>query len=148
MAGLFLGRTATATWLTCFASILLCCACAPKTSAPPAPAPPPGSPARTSTDGAANPVTYFEFQVEKPAQRIPVPGYPKRPASETGQARVLAQFVVDTAGVPQMTTFHVLRATSSLSAIAVQEALKTIRYSPAEIGGRRVHQLVQEEFVF
>jgi hypothetical protein len=45
-------------------------------------------------------------------------------------------------------TLHVLKTSSGPSALAVEEALKTIRYSPAEIDGRRVHQLVQEEFVF
>lgn len=77
-----------------------------------------------------------------------MPGLPARPPSEAGQARVAAQFVVDTAGVPMLNTFHILKATSGASAVAVQEALKTIRYSPAEIGGVRVQQLVQEEFVF
>jgi protein TonB len=101
-----------------------------------------------SADRTANPATYFEYQVEKPARRIPVSGVPVRPASETGQARVFAQFVVDTAGVPLLKTYHTLEATSDASALALQEAMKTIRYSPAEIGGRRVRQLVLERFAF
>jgi len=98
--------------------------------------------------GAENPPTYFEFQIEKPAQRILTTGYPSRPASENGQAQVLVQFVVDTAGVPLMRTFKVLQSTSESSSFAVREALKKIRYRPAEINGKRVYQLVQEEFVF
>lgn len=147
MPSFYLKSAGAATWLT-YAGIVFCGACAPKPSAAPAPAPPPGPSASASTARTENPQTYFEFQVEKPARRIPVPGLPVRPPSEAGQARVAAQFVVDTAGVPDLKTFHVLRATSGPSALAVQEALKTIRYSPAEIGGVRVHQLVQEEFVF
>jgi len=123
--------------------------CASKPSPAPAPATrvTPDTPI-ASTNATRNPPTYFEFQVEKPAHRIPAPGYPRRPASEIGQARVVAQFVVDTAGVPMLRTLHILKTSSGPSALAVEEALKTIRYSPAEIDGRRVHQLVQEEFVF
>ncbi len=98
--------------------------------------------------GTENPPTYFEFQIEKPARRIPSTGYPIRPIAENGQARVLVQFVVDTAGVPLIRTFKVLKSTAEASSFAVREALKTIRYYPAEINGKRVHQLVQEEFLF
>jgi hypothetical protein len=52
------------------------------------------------------------------------------------------------AGVPLTRTFKVLKSTSESSSLAVHEALNTIRYYPAEIHGKRVHQLVQEEFIF
>jgi hypothetical protein len=60
----------------------------------------------------------------------------------------VAQFVVDTTGAPVMNTFKVLKAPSEAHGAAVREAVTRSRYMPAEIGGIRVNQLVQEEFVF
>jgi outer membrane biosynthesis protein TonB len=148
MAGFYLWRVARASGLVCFTTVIFSDACASKPSTAPAPETAGAPAAAASMKGAENPPTYFEFQIEKPAQRILTTGYPSRPASENGQAQVLVQFVVDTAGVPLMRTFKVLHSTSESSSFAVREALKKIRYYPAEINGKRVYQLVQEEFVF
>ena len=148
MAGFYLRRVAGGSALVCFATVIFSDACASKPSTAPVPDTANAPAAAASMKGTENPPTYFEFQIEKPAQRILATGYPRRPASENGQAKVLVQFVVDTAGVPLMRTFKVLQSTSESSSFAVREALKTIRYYPAEIDGKRVYQLVQEEFVF
>src|SRR5712691_9311148 len=145
MARFYLRGVAGASALVCFATIIFSEACASKPSAAPAPETTHAHTAPVSMKGTENPPTYFEFQIEKPAQRIPSTGYPNKPTAENGQARVLVQFVVDTAGVPLIRTFKVLKSTSEPSSFAVREALKTIRYYPAEINGKRVHQLVQEE---
>jgi protein TonB len=61
---------------------------------------------------------------------------------------VLAQFVVDTLGRADMSTFHVLKSTDSLFTQAVYAALPRYQFTPAELGGRNVRQLVQMPFQF
>ena len=94
---------------------------------------------------------YFEFQVEKPV--VPAPGnagprYPDILRSANVEGEVLAQFVVDHHGHPDMWTFKVLRSSHPLFTRAVREAVAESRYVPAELGGARVNQLVQQPFVF
>lgn len=94
---------------------------------------------------------YFEFQVEKPAAMAPgSPGmqYPEMLRSAQVEGTVLASFVVDTTGRADMGTFKVLKSDHELFTNAVRNALPRIRYLPAEIGGRKVKQLVQQPFVF
>jgi protein TonB len=93
--------------------------------------------------------TYFEFQVEKTVGGGQVSlRYPDMLRSASVEGEVLAQFVVDTTGRVDMSTFKVLKSTHDLFAQAVKQALQSARYSPAEIGGRKVRQLVQQPFTF
>lgn len=94
---------------------------------------------------------YFEFQVEKPV--VPAPGnsgprYPEILKSSNVEGEVLAQFVVDTSGRVEMGTFKVLKSSHELFTQAVRQSLSNARYLPAEVGGRRVKQLVQQPFQF
>ena len=94
---------------------------------------------------------YFEFQVEKPV--VPAPGsagprYPEILKSSNVEGEVMAQFVVDTTGRVEMSTFKVLKSSHELFTQAVRQSLSSARYLPAEVGGRRVKQLVQQPFVF
>jgi len=94
---------------------------------------------------------YFEFQVEKPAQMATGANqmvYPEMLRSAQVEGTVLASFVVDTVGRADMSTFKVLRSDHELFTNAVKNALGGIRYLPAEVGGRKVKQLVQQPFVF
>jgi len=139
--------------LNAYRSVLFCTICwGAGACAPGAPPPEPSSTPVAQPASAArteeNSLTYFEFQVEKPATRFPNSANPQRPRGATESAHVLAQFVVDTTGAPVMITFKVLRAPSEAHAAAVREAVARSRYRPAEIGGVRVNQLVQQEFVF
>jgi protein TonB len=106
--------------------------------------------ARTTTSPpVAN--AYFEFQVEKPAAPLggmPSPKYPLALRSAGVEGQVLVQFVVDTAGQPELSTFKVLRSSHDLFTSAVRDLLPTLRFQPAEIGGRKVRQLVQIPFQF
>jgi hypothetical protein len=131
-------------FFTLWSGAVACAPAAPVPKSSSMPAPQPAPPARADR----NTMTYFEFQVEKPVTRLPNSAYPKRPSGATEPGHVLAQFVVDTTGAPVMSTFKVLRAPSDAHAVAVREAVTRSRYLPAEIGGIRVNQLVQEEFVF
>ena len=113
-----------------------------------------GGIAKGVVGGTPQPVSdqpYFEFQVEK--QVAPVPGnpqprYPDMLRSANVEGEVLAQFVVDTTGRAEMSTFKVLKASHDLFTNSVKSALANMRFYPAEVGGRKVKQLVQMPFVF
>jgi len=95
--------------------------------------------------------TYFEFQVEKqvaPAPGNPSPRYPDMLRSANVEGEVLAQFVVDTTGKADMSTFKTLKETHALFTQAVKTALPQMRFYPAEVGGKKVKQLVQMPFQF
>jgi protein TonB len=94
---------------------------------------------------------YFEFQVEKQviqAPGSPTPRYPDILKQAGVEGEVLAQFVVDTSGRAEINTFKVLKTTHELFTVAVRSALPTMRFFPAEVGGRKVKQLVQQPFSF
>jgi protein TonB len=93
---------------------------------------------------------YFEFQVEKQVEQLPgvAPRYPDMLKSSNIEGEVLAQFVVDTTGRADMSQFKVLKTTHELFAQAVRNALPNMRFRPAEIGGRKVKQMVQQPFTF
>jgi protein TonB len=95
--------------------------------------------------------TYFEFQVEK--QVAPAPGnspprYPDMLRSANVEGEVLVQFVVDTTGRVERGSIKVLKSSHDLFTNATQQALNGMRFYPAEIGGRKVKQLVQQPFNF
>jgi hypothetical protein len=62
--------------------------------------------------------------------------------------RVVAEFVVDINGLPNMGTFSAVLSTNSLFTDAVREAVSAARFTPAWRGGKRVRQLVQLPFTF
>lgn len=95
--------------------------------------------------------TYFEFQVEKQVSQIPGSvnlRYPDMLRSANVEGEVLAQFVVDTTGRVERATIKILKSSHDLFTNAVRQALNSARYYPAEIGGRKVKQLVQQPFNF
>ena len=106
-------------------------------------------------EGAKAPIaegqTYFEFQVEKPVVQAPGssgPRYPDILRSAGVEGEVLAQFVVDTTGKAEKNSLKILKSSHDLFAQAVQNALPNMKFIPAEVGGRRVKQLVQQPFTF
>jgi protein TonB len=95
--------------------------------------------------------TYFEFQVEKPAEMMgdsPKPKYPSVLESSGIAGEVQAQFVVRSDGKADMESFKVLKSTNELFTQAVKNVLPRMRFSPAMIGGKPVNQLVQQAFQF
>lgn len=88
----------------------------------------------------------FAAQVEKPAMPRngnPSPKYPSVLESSRVEGAVLVQFVVDTLGVADMSTFKVLDATNDLFAASTRATLSKWRFYPAEASGRKVRQFVQ-----
>jgi TonB family protein len=94
---------------------------------------------------------FFEFQVEEPVTAIATgsaPRYPDSLRTAGVEGEVLVQFVVDAQGVPDVSTFKVLRATRAEFAEAVRLALGGMRFTAARKDGRAVKQLVQQPFMF
>ncbi|HEX4682365.1 MAG TPA: TonB family protein, partial [Gemmatimonadaceae bacterium] len=107
--------------------------------------------ARPSGGSSDRASVYFEFQVEKQAMQLPAnptPAYPPMLRSARVEGEVLAQFVVDTSGRAEPGTFKILKSTHDLFTQSVRDVLPTLRFSPAEMNGRRVRQLVQMPFPF
>ncbi|MBA3343456.1 MAG: TonB family protein [Gemmatimonadaceae bacterium] len=104
-----------------------------------------GTPVRLSDE------PYFDFQVEKPVAQIPGTGAPRYPdalRSSGVEGEVQAQFVVNEDGRAATSTFKVLKATNELFASSVRAALPNMRFYAAEVGGKKVKQLVQQSFQF
>jgi protein TonB len=106
-------------------------------------------------EGAPAPIvdnnqTYFEFQVEKPVVALnnTSPTYPGMLQSQGVSGTVIAQFVVDTTGRVDVSTFKVIESSHELFTSAVKNVLPRMRFAAAEVGGRKVKQLVQQPFQF
>jgi protein TonB len=107
-----------------------------------------GGKANGVVGGVAQPTDqpYFEFQVEKPAlprEGNPNPKYPSMLETSRVEGEVLAQFVVDTMGKADMSTYKVLQASNDLFASSLKSTLPQWRFYPAEAGGHKVKQIVQ-----
>ncbi|HEY6219486.1 MAG TPA: TonB family protein [Gemmatimonadaceae bacterium] len=93
----------------------------------------------------------FDFQVEKPAASNPSnqpPSYPNQLRAANIEGQVVAKFVVDTTGRADMKTFEIVKSDHELFTSAVRNVLPNYRFFPAELGGKKVKQLVQMPFVF
>ncbi len=93
---------------------------------------------------------YFEFQVEKVVAKIggEAPEYPASLKESGVEGQVLAQFVVGENGRYEPGSLKILNSSNPAFTAAVKDALPRIRFSAAQIGGRKVAQLVQMPFQF
>jgi protein TonB len=78
----------------------------------------------------------------------PSPRYPSDLRAARIEGRVIARFVVDTTGRVIMGSVTVEASTHPAFSDAVIEALSRSRFTPAELRGRKVQQLVSQPFVF
>lgn len=78
----------------------------------------------------------------------PTPRYPEQLRTANIEGQVHAQFVVDTTGRVVMASVAVHVSPHPAFSAAVLEALRLARFTPAEIRGRKVAQLVSQPFVF
>jgi len=95
--------------------------------------------------------TYFEFQVDKQVTSVPggaVPRYPSILRSAGVEGDVVAMFVVDSSGLAEPSSLKVTQSTHQLFTDAVRTALPGMRFSPAQVHGQRVKQLVKLPFSF
>jgi protein TonB len=110
---------------------------------------PRGPSGRDTTDRTAGePATAAT--VDRPAamRSVPRPRYPEhlRAASVTG--RVVVRLVVDTLGRVEPASVAIRESSHHLFEQAVRAVLPALRFTPAEVAGRRVRMLVELPFEF
>jgi TonB family protein len=93
---------------------------------------------------------YQEFQVEEPVDVIHAAtvSYPVPLKARGIGGRVLVQFVVDTLGTAEMSSFRVLASPDSQLTKAVESVLPRWRFRPARVGAQAVRQVVHLPFDF
>ena len=104
----------------------------------------------TGTEAGGHSGPYMEFQVEKPVEKIggESPEYPASLRSMGVEGKVLAQFVVGENGRYESGSLKILDSSNPAFTAAVKDALPRMRFSAAQIGGKKVAQLVQMPFQF
>lgn len=100
-----------------------------------------------TADGRVYQAALVERAVE-PHRGNGQPAYPARLRSASIEGDVLVQFVVDTSGRVELQSIEILRATHELFAESVRRWLAGTRYRAADIRGRPVRQLVQQQIGF
>jgi protein TonB len=100
--------------------------------------------------GVADHGPYMEFQVEKTVEKIggDAPEYPASLRESGVEGQVLAQFVVNESGRYEGGSLKILSSSNPAFTAAVKDALPRMRFSAAQIGGKKVQQLVQMPFQF
>jgi TonB family protein len=94
---------------------------------------------------------YTSDQVDSPAQLAagsPPPVYPDSLWRARIAGRVVAEFVVDSAGLVEPESLRIVSATQPYFGSAVTAALREAIFRPALLGGRPVRQIVLLPFVF
>jgi len=76
------------------------------------------------------------------------PAYPLKLLEAHIMGSVSAQYIVDTTGFADTSSFHVMKSTNPEFITAVREALPYMRFTPAKIGNIKVRQLVEQQFSF
>lgn len=95
--------------------------------------------------------TFNADQVERQVSLLsdaPVPIYPEALRVAGVEGKVIAQFTVDGRGRVESDSVRFVQSDNALFEASVRNVLKRMRFAPAEIGGRKVRQLVQMPFVF
>jgi TonB family protein len=94
---------------------------------------------------------YGEGEVDTPvsmARGTRMPQYPGAFNAKGVEGRVLARFVVDTLGRADVASLDILASTHDFFTAAVRDALPKMRFTPAELSGKKVRQLVDQPFDF
>ncbi len=97
------------------------------------------------------PAILKEFQVEKPVSLVQgtrMPKYPEILRQAGVEGEVLVSFVVDESGAADESSLKVIRSTHELFSTAVRQAIPEMRFTAAEVGGRKMKQFVQHPFTF
>jgi len=116
-----------------------------------------GNPGRDSVDADARSGTdatdsvFTVIEVDTAAVRLPESAAPRYPADlleKRVQGQAIVQFVVDTTGQADVSSFSVVLASHPDFAAAVREALPGMKFASARIGTIKVRQLVELPFSF
>ncbi len=108
----------------------------------------------TTTADSDSPTAGTTFSAEQVEKQVAVaagnapPRYPEALRQLGVEGRVVAVFVVDGQGRVEEESIRFARSDNQLFDDAVRVALRRMRFIPAEVGGRKVRQLVEMPFVF
>ena len=105
---------------------------------------------------ASDPNTMFDtvataVEVDSMVTRYPdsaAPTYPQKLLELKVEGGAYVQFVVDTTGYVDTTSFRIISTTHPEFAESVREALPRMRFHPAILRSKRVRQLVEQPFMF
>lgn len=103
-----------------------------------------GGAAAAGPDGAYRVVE----RAATPLPGAPLARYPETLRQLAVEGEALLRFVVDSTGRVEPASVVTVRASHPPFADAARRALLATRFSPAEVGGRRVRQLVEQSFSF
>ena len=78
----------------------------------------------------------------------PAPRYPEMLRRAGVEGSVTARFVVDTLGMVEPASVQIVQSSHVLFEHSVREAIRRMRFVPAELQGRRVRQLVEQGYGF
>jgi hypothetical protein len=104
---------------------------------------------RFGNDAADSVFTIIE--VDTAAARLPESAAPQYPAElliKRVQGQAIVQFIVDTNGLADVTSFTIVLASHPDFAASVRQALPGMRFASARIGSTKVRQLVELPFSF
>ncbi len=76
------------------------------------------------------------------------PAYPDALRADKVTGNVVAQYIVNADGMIDTLSLKVLTSSNPAFTAAVREALPSMRYAAAQLGGKAVRQLVQQNFLF
>lgn len=76
------------------------------------------------------------------------PNYPEPLRASNTEGSVVAEWIVDTTGTADSTSFRIVASSHPLFTASVRSCLTGMRFRPAELNGQRVRQLVRQEFRF
>ena len=76
------------------------------------------------------------------------PDYPPMLRAASVEGEVLVRFIVDAEGRVERSSLEIVRTTHALFAESVRRWLPATRYAPAELGGAKVRQLVEQRIEF
>ncbi len=107
--------------------------------------------AAVDAGGEVGGTVFVESELDRTVERDPssaAPVYPEQLRRDGVSGMATVEFVVDTTGSPDTTSFAVVTATRAEFAAAVRDALPYMLFRPAELEGRHVRQLVRQDFIF
>jgi periplasmic protein TonB len=94
---------------------------------------------------------YDGVEVDIPASALgggPVPEYPASLRAAGVEGTVVAQFVVDSRGNAIAGSIRIVSSSNGLFSESVRTAIPAMRFVPARLRGKPVHQTVRQLFVF
>jgi hypothetical protein len=103
-----------------------------------------------SVEHAGSPV-FVAADLDRVVERDPTsaaPSYPPELEKQAIEGGVSAEWVVDSTGHADTTTFHVVESTHPGFTEAVRAVLPLMRFRPAQLAGHAVAQMVRQEFAF